>query len=132
MSPQEQDQHMSDSLRGCMSTLGHSPRIRDRSVSPRTLQRNRGTRRRDTSTPEWKWNPALECMVHSASACAMCRDYVSHLNEGAMDDNTLFMDAGMKRSASYVSMLQWTATRDDLMCVHMERDSLRDHLRDAE
>ena len=132
MSPQEQDQHMSDSSRGHMSTPGRSPRNRNRSASPRTLRRNHGTRHCDTSTPEWKWNPALECMVHSASACAMCRDYVSHLNEGAMDDNASFIDAGMKRSASYVSMLQWTATRDDLTCVRIERDSLRDRLHNAE
>jgi hypothetical protein len=49
-----------------------------------------------------------------------------------MDDNASFIDAGMKRSASYVSMLQWTATRDDLTHVRMERDSLRDRLCDAE
>jgi hypothetical protein len=132
MSPQEQDQHMSDSLRGRMSTPGRSPRNCNRSASPRTLQRNRGTRHRDTSTPEWKWNPALECVVHSASACATCRDYVSHLNEGAMDDDVSFIDAGMKRSASYVSMLQWTATRDNLTRVRIERDSLKDRLRDTE
>jgi hypothetical protein len=132
MSPQEQDQHMSDSLRGRMSTPGRSPRNRNRSASPRTLQRNPGTRRCDTSTPEWKWNPALECVVQSASACTTCRDYVSHLNEGAMDDDASFIDAGMKRSASYVSMLQWTATRDDLTRVRIERDSLKDRLHDAE
>jgi hypothetical protein len=32
----------------------------------------------------------------------------------------------------YVSMLQLTATRDDLIRIYMERDSLRDRLHDAE
>jgi hypothetical protein len=132
MYQQEQDHQMSDSSRGQMSTPGRSPRNRNRSASPRTLQRDRGPRRRDTSTPEWKWNPALECVVHSASACTTCRDYVSHLNEGAMDDDASYIDAGMKRSASYVSITQWTATRDDLSRVRQERESLRDRLHDAE
>jgi hypothetical protein len=129
----DQDHPMGDTERGRMSTPGRSPRNRLRSASPRTLHRsNRGTRRRDTSTPEWKWNPINECIVHSHMVCETCRDYIAHLNEGAMDDDPSFIDARAKRSASYVSISMWRQDTDKLSRIREERDALKARLCDME
>ncbi|KIM72368.1 hypothetical protein PILCRDRAFT_16191 [Piloderma croceum F 1598] len=130
---QDQDHPMDDFERGRMPTPGRSPHNRLRSASPRTLQRsNHGRGRKDTSTPEWKWNPVHKCIVHSASACTTCCDYMLHLNEGAMDDDASYIDAGAKCSASYVSVATWKQGQEDLTRLCCKRDSLRDRLREAE
>ncbi|KIM83094.1 hypothetical protein PILCRDRAFT_7508 [Piloderma croceum F 1598] len=123
---QDQDHLMDDSERGHVSTPGRLPRNRLRSASPRTLQCSScGRGRRDTSTPKWKWNPVHECIVHSASGCTTCRDYMLHLNKGAMDDNMSYVDAGAKHSAS-------DSLRDRLHETEQEVDSLRCEVHDME
>ncbi|KIM72770.1 hypothetical protein PILCRDRAFT_15832 [Piloderma croceum F 1598] len=130
---QDQDHPMDDSERGRVSMPGRSPHNHLRSASPQTLQcSSRGRGRRDTSTPEWKWNPVHECIVHSTSGCTTCRDYMSHLNEGAMDNDVSYIDARAKRSTSYVSVATRKQGQEDLTRLCCERDSLRDRLHETE
>jgi len=124
---QEQDHPMDDDERGRMSTPDRSDRSRMRSASPRTLQQrsHRGSRRR-APTIRWKWNPIHECIVHSGSECKVCKDYLAHLNDGAMEDDGSYVDACDKRSASFVPIAQW---RQDTSELRRLRDDLEDSRR---
>ncbi|KIM88695.1 hypothetical protein PILCRDRAFT_2889 [Piloderma croceum F 1598] len=57
---------------------------------------------------------------------------MSHLNKGAMDDDMSYIDAGAKRSASYISVATWKQGQEDLTCLQQEVDSLRCEVHDME
>jgi len=105
---QEQDHPMDNNECGHMSTPDHSDCSRMRSATPQTLQQcsHCGTRCR-APTIRWKWNPVHECIVHSGSECNVCKDYLAHLNDGAMKDDRSYVDACNRCSASYIPITQW-------------------------
>src|SRR5882762_2616595 len=124
---QEQDQPMDNDERGRMSTPDRSDRSRMRSASPRTLQQrsHRSTCRRAPSI-RWKWNPVHECIVHSGSECKVCKDYLAHLTDGAMEDDGSYINACDRRSASFIPIAQW---RQDTSDSRRLQDDLKDSRR---
>jgi hypothetical protein len=124
---QEQDQPMDDDERGHMSTPDRSDRSRMHSASPRTLQqRSHRSACRRAPTIRWKWNPVHECIVHSGSKCKVCKDYLAHLTDGAMEHDGSYVDACDRRSASFIPIAQW---RQDTSDSRRLRDDLKDSTR---
>jgi len=86
------------------------------SASPQTLQcTHHGTCHR-APTIRWKWNLVHECLVHSGSECNVCKDYLAHLNYGAMKDNGSYIDACNRCLVSYVPIAQWKQDTSELRC----------------
>src|SRR5258705_2140989 len=124
---QEQAQAMDNDEHGCMSTPDRSDRSRMRSASPRTLQqRSHHSARRRAPFIRWKWNPVHECIVHSGSECKVCKDYLAHLTDGAMEDDGSYVDACDRCSASFIPIAQW---RQDTSDSRRLRDDLEDSRR---
>jgi hypothetical protein len=124
---QEQDHPMDNDKRGHMSMPDCSDRSRMCSVSPWTLQQHsrRGMHCR-APTIRWKWNPVHECLMHSGSECNVCKDYLAHLNNSAMEDDRSYVDTCDRRSASFIPIAQWRQDTSELrrLCKDLE-DSRR-------
>jgi hypothetical protein len=110
-----------------MSMPNCSDRSRMRSASPWTLQQ---CSHHDTCcrapTIRWKWNPVHECIVHSGSECKVCKDYLAHLNDGAMEDDGPYVNPCNRCSMSFVPIAQWQQDTSELRRL---RDDLNDFRR---
>jgi hypothetical protein len=124
MSDPDPDSPMTDPGRGPPSTsVGRSPANRERSASPRA--RTKSSRRREPL--EWGFNTNNVCITHRGTKCQTCSDYVSHVNEAAMEDDKSYIAAMNKRSDAFVPKSEWRKECDIYNNLLADYESLRSH-----
>ena len=124
MSDPDPDSPMTDPGRGPPSTsVGRSPANRERSASPRA--RTKSSRRREPL--EWGFNTNNVCITHRGTKCQTCSDYVSHVNEAAMEDDKSYIAAMNKHSDVFVPKSEWRKECDIYNNLLADYKSLRSH-----